>query len=253
MRASAPKTDELNASRPESNYAETKNKPFSRPGFKVDFGKAEPKTEKPQPEAPIISNIEGTQKFKVNIAADFKPKPKKKEENFFDDLPEKVVTKARPDLLKHRTDISAHDDRKPKEKNYFDDDGDDFGANSKDGAVRPNLGKVRQAPLMATSQAKTPMNFAKKQEPAEENPYGDFQVVWNKKDEFQDPNEEVAIKFDEAPQNEIVKQRESVDDSIIFKQKAKAEYIRSLVKMEVERSDVFEISSASTLCLMSNI
>ena len=174
----------MTKSRPDSNYTESRNNPLTKPSFKVDFGKVvEHREPKVEPEPQIPQNIEGTKKFHLNIPADFIPAvKKKKEDNFFDDLPSQGKGgKAKPDLMKSRPADAMADHFRPKDKNFFEEEpGDSFIGPTKDILSRPNLANIRQAPVINVSLnpisvSTTASPFVKKIE-QEESPYGEFEV-----------------------------------------------------------------------------
>ena len=175
-----------------------------------------------------------------------KTKPKKPD-NFFDDpVDNKQNHKARPDLLKSRPgEIEAPDERKPREKNFFDDEFEDTQVPPKEVVSKPNFTKNRVGSNVATT-----FNVRSSTKPREETQkdlYADFEVHLDHQDDFEDVKAGVQIKFTEN-NNDQQADYGIMDQSLIYQQMNKVFAVKQLIKFEVESNEVFEISTASRIC-----
>lgn len=164
--------------RPDSKLSESRNRPFMKFGGTSQVSRPESRI-KPDSEETAAPVLETAVKMKVNFTGEIKTKPKKKEDNFFDDpLPDaKLQKQAKPNLMKATGFTESHaGDKKGKEKNFFDDDENDFQVTVKDTIAKPNLGKPRIGASItaAPGELRSSVNT---REDRPENPYEEFEVL----------------------------------------------------------------------------
>lgn len=164
--------------RSDSKLSESRNKPFVKFGGPVVFSRPESKI-KIAPEDVTAPVLETAVKPKVNFTGEIKARPKKKDDNFFDDpMPDpKVQKQAKPNLMKSLAPGEQRvEERKTKEKNFFDDEFDDVQLPVKDTMAKPNLGKPRAGPSMSVAQSQMRASVNPREE-RPENPYEEFEVL----------------------------------------------------------------------------
>lgn len=164
--------------RPDSRATEARNKPFAKFGASSIVSRPESRI-KPTPEETTAPSLETAMKPKVNFTGEIKARPKKKDDNFFDDpMPDvKMQKQAKPNLMKSRAPGEiAIDDKKLKEKNFFDEDFEDVQVPVRDAITKPNLGKPRlgASVTIAPNQLRSSVN---PREERPENPYEEFEVL----------------------------------------------------------------------------
>lgn len=164
--------------RPGSQLGDGKNRPFGKFSMANRPLRPESKTKLSSIEEPAPV-LEGISKPKVNFTGEIKTKPKKKEDNFFDEpMPdEKMKKQAKPDLMKSRLPGERNiEDNRVKEKNFFEDDIDDVPVPVQELNAKPNLGKPRVGTSMhfQPSEPKE-QSFVKEQKA--DDPYEEFEVL----------------------------------------------------------------------------
>jgi hypothetical protein len=164
--------------RPDSKLSEALNKPFIKFGGTSQVSRPESRI-KPEPEETAAPVLETAMKMKVNFTGEIKTKPKRKEDNFFDDpMPDQKLQKqAKPNFSKATGQGDSQiAERKAKERNFFDEENNDFQVSVKDTIAKPNLGKPRLGASIsaAPGELRTVVNT---REELPENPYEEFEVL----------------------------------------------------------------------------
>ena len=123
-------------------------------------------------------------KPKVQLTAEPRgiAKPRKQVDDFFDDPPQQVLPKSKPELLRSRgeTGMSMAEDKKPKEKekNFFDDDFEEEPLPR--ASAKPNLSKLGTGTSTNYSSSVNPLRMSTaqvgKREEQASNPYEEFEV-----------------------------------------------------------------------------